>query len=299
MRFWNTLKNIVFRPDFFASATFTLKDGLKFYSLLLLLFIGLRILLALPNTVHLYQAVLSEQWQEQKNIIDDLYPDELKLTLKEGIVTTNVAQPYPLSLPEPWRSPKNNTPDNLLVINTDKPIETGDFESQNTIFILGRDGFGYHDPNKGEFRIYDFVAQGWKGNMELDKTTYSGFVTKTSTILQKLILVGCFVLPFILYSALWILYLIYLFFGALIVWGGAKLHGHTINYGQAYTAGLFLLPIPFLYEFLSSYGHGIAGNIPFAFSLILLLMTLINFKKSTPPEVAISSETPPPTSSPV
>jgi hypothetical protein len=127
MRFWNTLKNIVFRPDFFASATFTLKDGLKFYSLLLLLFIGLRILLALPNTVHLYQTVLSEQWQEQKNIIDDLYPDELKLTLKEGIVTTNVAQPYPLSLPEPWRSPKNNTPDNLLVINTDKPIETGDF----------------------------------------------------------------------------------------------------------------------------------------------------------------------------
>lgn len=296
MDFLDKIKHTIYRPDFFGRSAHEAKGGLRFYSLLLLLFVGTRVLLAVPTTIHFYQSVLSGEWRQQETILTDLYPDGLTLSIKEGTVSTNVNEPYSIIFPEAWRSPKEVMPENLLIIDTTKPIETGDFVARNTFLILGKNGFGYHDPNKGEFRIYDFRDKEWRGALDINKGTYDHFVTTASTVLRRFLFVGGFVLPFFLYAFLWVAYLAYLVFGALVVWLGAKLRGHHIGYGQAYVAGLYLLPIPFLYEFFSSYGHGASFNIPFAFTLILFIMTLMNFPKIIPgpaPTTPVTPETKP------
>lgn len=285
MNLWNKLKAAVYRPEFFGAHVFETKKGLRFYSLLLLLFIGIKVLFALPATVQFYQTILSDAWKEQESIVTSIFPAELVLSVKDGKVSTNVSEPYAIAVPEEWRTADGSAPKNLLVINTKKSIETDDFSQENTLLILGESGFGYHDPNKGEFRIYDLNRKDWEENIRLDKESFASFVGTTSHIVRWVLMVGCFALPFMVYVILWVSYLVYLVFGALVVWAGAKWRGHQITYGDAYVAAMYLFPIPFLYEFLSSYGHGLAGNMLFAFSLILFIMTIINFRKVSAPVV--------------
>ncbi len=277
---WQKIQHIIFRPEFFSARVFETKKGLRFYSLLLLFFITLKVFLALPATVHFYQVVLSNAWKEQEAIVANLFPDELVLSVNNGKISSNMSEPYAIAVPEAWKN--NTTPKNFLVIDTKKSIETDDFSQEDTLMILGESGFGFHDPNRGEFRIYDLHGKDFGGNTHLDKETFASFVGTTSQIVRWILLVGCFALPFIVYAILWVSYLVYLIFGAVVVWAGATWRGHQITYGDAYVAGMYLFPIPFLYEFLSSYGHGLAGNIPFAFSLILFVMTAVNFRKKSP-----------------
>ncbi|MBP9728322.1 MAG: DUF1189 family protein [Candidatus Moranbacteria bacterium] len=279
---WQKIQHRVYRPEFFGAHVFEAKKGLRFYSLLLLFFIALKVFLALPGTVHFYQTILSDAWGKQEAIVTALFPDELVLSVKDGKVATNVSEPYVIAVPPEWRTPDDTAPVNLLVINTQKSIERSDSATADTLMILGESSFGFHDPKKGEFRIYDLDGKDWKEDIRLDKEEFALFIARASAIVRWLLIVGCIALPFIVYGVLWVSYLLYLVFGALIVLAGAKWRGHQISYGDAYVAGMYLFPIPFLYEFLSSYGRGLAGNIPFAFSVILFVMTLINFQKTAP-----------------
>ena len=271
--------HMVYRPDFFANRSYSVKSGLKFYSLLLLFFIGLKVLLALPATVEFYQTILSDAWEKQQSIIANIFPDELKLSIHNGVVSTNVSEPYAIPVPEEWSDARYGLPKNLLVIDTTKPIDTGDFSEADTLIILGESSLGFHNQERGEFRIFSLRDASDDGSVVVDQQQYATFVAKISTALRSTLIIGSILLPFILYALLWPAYLVYLVFGAVIVWLGAKWRGHQITYREAYIAGLFLMPIPFLYEFLSSYGHRLAGNIPFAFTLILFVMTLTNFRK--------------------
>jgi hypothetical protein len=292
MNLWVRIKLVVYRPDFFAHHSYRVGSGLKFYSLLLLFFIGLRVLLALPATVQFYQTILSDAWEIQAAIVTNLFPEELNLVVNDGIVSTNVAEPYVIPVPQEWGPAQNGMPKNLIVINTLSAIETDDFTRADTLVIVGRDGIGFHNANKGEFRIYDLSGSNGNWSAQINRQTYAEFVATTSDIMRWTLIIGGIALPFILYAVLWVSYLVYLVFGALIVWAGAKWRGHQITYGDAYVAGMFLLPIPFLYEFLSSYGQGLAGNILFAFTLILFLMTLINFRSINPEVSSLKAAAP-------
>lgn len=276
---WGKACRTAYRPDFFASRSYSVKSGLKFYSLLLLFFIGLKVLFALPGTVQFYQTVLSDAWGKQQSIIASIFPDELKLSINNGIVSTNVSEPYAIPVPEQWSDARYGLPKNLLVIDTTKPIDTSDFSEADTLIILGESSLGFHNEERGEFRIFSLRDTSDDGSFSIDQQQYTTIVTKVSAGLRSVLIIGGILLPFVLYALLWPAYLVYLIFGAIIVWLGAKWRGHQITYREAYIAGMFLMPIPFLYEFLSSYGHGLAGNIPFAFTLILFVMTLVNFRK--------------------
>jgi len=279
---WQKIQRTVYRPEFFGARVFEAKKGLRFYSFLLLFFIALKVLFALPAMVHFYQAILSDAWQEQQAVITNLFPDELVLTVKDGIFSTNVNEPYAIAVPQEWRTADEATPRNFLVINTKKPIEIQDFVQAETVIIISETSFGFRNPQSNELRIFDFDKKDWIEPASLDKNQFAEFVSYTANIIWWILVIGCIALPFIVYLVLWVSYLVYLVFGALIVWGGAKWRGHQITYGDAYVAGMYLLPIPFAYEFLSSYGQGLAGNIIFAFSILLFVMTLVNFRKVAP-----------------
>ncbi len=292
MEYLTRLKQLIVRPEFFTTHQFLFRSGVKFYAMLLLIFIAAKVVLALPAVVTFFQTVFSEEWHKQQSIITELYPAELVLTVNDGVISTNVSEPYAIALPGEWQEQNyQETAKNLIVIDTTKPIDTGDFAAKDTILILSKYGFGYHDPAKGEFRIYDLRDKNWHENFTLTQSIFSEFVTKVGSMIKWLLFAGCAILPFFLYALFFVLYLIYLLFGAMIVWLGAKLRGHQLTYGQAYSAGFYLLPVPFLYEFISSFVFTEPNSgIPFAFTLILLVMTLVNFPKK-PATPAIASET--------
>lgn len=296
MEYLTRLKQFIIRPQFFTTNEWRFQSGLKFYATILFIFIAAKVILALPAGITFFQTVLSDEWQKQQSIITKLYPAGLVITVKDGEISTNVSEPYAITLPSEWREQNSQgAVENFVVIDTTKPIDTGDFAAKDTILILGKYGFGYHDPSKGEFRIYDLRDQDWRQDVTLTSSDYTTFVSKVSTWLKWFLLAGCVMLPFLLYTLFFVLYLIYLLFGALVVWLGAKLRGHQLTYGQAYIAGFYLLPIPFLYEFVTSFLFTTPNSgIPFAFTLILLIMTLINFPKKvvapiTTPEAIVEA----------
>jgi hypothetical protein len=86
-----------------------------------------------------------------------------------------------------------------------------------------------------------------------------------------------YALPVFVYFGLWIGYLAYSLLGALVVMIAAHVNGHTLRYGRAYLATLYLLPVPFASSFLMSFGN---SHIPFVTTLSLFVMALVNFPKA-------------------
>lgn len=284
MNYWYKVKNIIYRPDFFINRSFEIKKALSFYSVLLAVFVALKILVTLPSTAHFYQTVFSDAWQKEVTTLTRLYPEELQITFKDGIISTNVSEPYAIAFPEEWRQEDESLPKNLIVIDTTKSIETSSFQEKNTLFILGKNDFGYNNASKGEFRMYNFDKQKWKEDARLNKKDYDTFITKGSALFRFVLLSMVLILPIFLYVILWIGYALYLLFGAIVVSIVAKIRGHQWSYEEAYMASIYLLPVPFFYDFLSSLSHGSSSTIPFVFTFILFFMALINLPKITPKE---------------
>ncbi len=298
MRLWQKIKNTVYRPDFFGSHSFELSRGLHFYSFLIILYVVIQGVFMLPAAVRFYQGLGSNEAQQVWSTIRNLYPEELVLTFQNGTLSTNVMVPYAIAFPDEWRTTRDNQsnsvkiPKNLVVIDTTKPVTPDDFATLDTTVILGEKSVGYHDPNKGAFRIIDYRSQGDQGSFVVTRAAYTGFLDKIASVLRVVLLIGFCFLPFFLYAAFWVFHLIYLLFGALVVWLGAALRGHHMTYGRAYVAGLYLLPLPLLYSLLSSI-IGAQSGIPFTFSLILFGIAFLNFPKVTP--VVLAPITPAPT----
>lgn len=293
MNLLEKMKSYIYRPAFFAERPFRFRPALRFYAILVLVFVGLQILVTLPGTVQFFRTVFSENWQKQRAIVQSIFPAELVLTVTDGAVSTNVAEPYALPVPTAWQSPRSDMPENLVVINTKKPIETGDFSKENTAFIISEHGFGYHDFKKGEFRIYDTRDTQWRETFSADKTGYDALIAKVFHYLRIALIIGVVILPFLLYGMFFVGLLIYLIFGALLVFLAAKIKNWPLSYGQAYVAAIYLLPVPLLYDvFLTAMPRWYHGA-PFAFSFLLFIMALLQFPKGTSLSVPIvASATP-------
>ncbi len=290
MSAWEKIQRLVYRPDFFAQRNFKLKSGLRFYALLILIFVGLHILFAMPGTVRFFHTLFSGTWEEQVRIVKTVFPEELNITVTKGAVSTNQTEPYALPLPLEWRSTEADMPENLLVINTTKSIETSDFAKYDTAIIVSEYGFGFRNLEKGEFRIYDTREHGWNDTFSIDKSGYDAFITKAAHALRIALVVLIALLPFFLYGLFFVGILVYLLFGALVVWLAAKVRNWPLRYGEAYVAAMYLLPIPLLYNISFDILPGNYHGLPFAFSFILFLMALINFPKITPavPEATVT-----------
>lgn len=281
MNILQSIQHLIERPSFFTSLDFTRGRTLRFYSFLILIFTAVSVVVSLPGAVRFVSTVASQEWQDQTEIIIGLYPDGLEVRAVDGIISTNAEEPLSIVFPESWRTQgQADMPENLLVIDTTKSIALEDFATKNTSFILGRNALGAWDQNEGKVSIYDLKNQGNKESFLLTKEGYTRFVASVSSVLQKVFLVGTFLSPIFIFMAYWIGYLGYLLFGAGVVWFVARQRGYALGYKNAYTAGMYLLPVPLVYDFfvtiLSDFPH---VRIPFLFTVFLAIMTLRNFPK--------------------
>lgn len=280
MFMWKKIQTVFYRPEFFAHRQFlTEKKSLRFYAVLILAFLGFQILFSMPGIARFFHEVLSEEWQRQTNIVQRIFPEQLTVTVSDGVLSTNQSRPTVISIPIEWRSTAADMPENLIVLDTAKAIETADFARHDTLIILGKDSFGIHNPQKNEFRIINTRDHDWNESFTITKEGYDAFIAKTSRALRTFLIVITILLPLFLYVLFFVGILIYLLFGAGVVWIAAKVRNWPLSYTEAYVAAIYLLPIPLAYNLLFDILPGNQHPLPFTFSILLFLVALLHFPK--------------------
>jgi hypothetical protein len=295
MGFFKTLKSSVYDPAFYRSVR-ERKTSSAFGYFALLMLVASLISSAKPVADiagFIFQP--SEKKDVIRNEILSLYPDELSIRFENGTVSTNVAEPFAIPLPYTLEKETDNQqeyPKNLLVIDTTKPISASDFETFDTIAILGRDSIGFHDPEERKTEIQDFGGVSGEP-FTLDKDRFVSFVGIAERFAKGFGVALLFLLPIVVFTAKLAGFLLYLLFGALVIWIVAKARGVDWEYGDSYKAGLHLMTLPILYGILSSPPFVPALHIPFLFTAILAISAAINLARLPAPQKPAIPETDP------
>lgn len=215
------------------------------------------------------------------------FPEELELRVKDGTVTSNVPEPYVIPLPKEWSGNERGRGDReieiLAVIDTTKPIDTADFEAYQTAVIIGRDEIGFASPDDRKVQIHRI--DDWDVDVVATRDSFRAVVDRSFQALRGVGAVLLVLSPLFIFSGLFIGSLIYLLFGALIIWLAARLHQVPLTYGESYRYGLHLMTLPVL---LSCLLTGLF-KIPFVFTFVLFATAYWNLKP------AIAAGTPGPT----
>lgn len=274
---FDSLKALFYRPEFFRKQEFHSGEALRFYTFTILVFSLATVVLLIPGVLMLYQDVTSGTWAKQQSIINNIYPEGLVVNIREGEVSTNSQGAVFFPVPAEWQG-RDISADNLLVINTEKPIQTTDFAEANTLAILGKNEIGFRDPEKSEIRIMSLRGDAREPlTFTLTDQVFTTFVDQAFRVIQAVIAIGFLLSPLFIFIGLWMGYLVYSLLGALLVWIAASIRGHKLSYDRAYLSALYLLPIPFLASFVLTLS-GI-HRFPLLFSLVLFFAAFINFQK--------------------
>jgi hypothetical protein len=290
MSFVQTITQSVYGPDFYREKLASgIKGGWKYFFLLILC---LAVAYTVIGGILAWKAyTTAEKSGELKSQILAFYPKELAITFQNGEISTNVEEPYIVPMPSGPEDENTrdgaHSPKNLLVIDTGNPIDSADFDTYDTAVIIGKTDIGYRDTEKGKIEIQNLGALK-DLTYVLDQESLGKLLDIGLRFLKVLIVALLVLMPFIIFAGMAARYLVYLLFGALVIWGIAALRNVKIGYGQAYRLGLFLITLPIAYNLLIS-DWGIPGlSMPFAFTLILAVVAWLNL----PPKAAPVSSSP-------
>jgi hypothetical protein len=213
------------------------------------------------------------------------YPDELVLTAEKGFITTNVSEPYFLPIPAIIREEVGSQMqfDHAVVIDTKNPFSLAQLAKYRSMVWIGNDFLAYYDdPNSSNVTTkyldpkMSFVLNEDKVKFGLESIEpYFKFVAPA--------LVLIFLLGYLLMFGA---YLLYLLIGALFILLVAKFLKVSMDYGQAYRVGLHAMTAPILLNgMLITLGMSIS-EIPFLFSVLMLVVVYMNFKVPVPQEIS-------------
>lgn len=213
-----------------------------------------------------------------------LFPDEMRIEIRNGEVSTNVEQPFFIPIPPELEA--EGQPSNMIVINTEEPFSTGRFDELNTLSLLTKTEFAWRD-NDNRIRIQPIeIAAG-----VLDKPTINGWAEGLERALRwsaPLLAAGAVLFMFILISVVLSVQLLYLFLGAVFVMFIGRLRGMRLSYKKSYQIGIHAISLGVLFSALMWLG---APQNPFIFTGLLVLTVWLNLVPPTPvPEAPASEE---------
>ncbi len=192
--------------------------------------------------------VFAQGFESQTNtLIERIFPEDLEIKINKGMVTTNVVEPYYITVsPDTFKGTfledKNRTSDykrRLLAIDTKGRAE--EFERYQAAALLTERSVVYYNDNNiriQPLRESDNIVVNKKGVLD----GFHNMVQKAR--LGTILRVGVFVLPVLLllmmYAGQWILLLWY----ALLVWFIIKIYFPALGYGRSikYTAAVSFIP---------------------------------------------------------
>lgn len=193
---------------------------------------------------------------EQLNILDGWYPDDLVVTISGGILTTNQNNPVILDVPPEWET--NDHPDwsHFIVIDTEGSID--EFAQADT-FVLFTSTAAVARDDDGTLRVFQFAEMDGEEPLTIDNDLVTGGIDSVRAITPSLpwimaLLVALFLLalPWIVGGALWLGNLLFLLWASLVVWACSASMGRGLRYGALYKIGAFGVTSSMLLGFVGS-----------------------------------------------
>ncbi|OGZ18518.1 MAG: hypothetical protein A2494_01810 [Candidatus Lloydbacteria bacterium RIFOXYC12_FULL_46_25] len=268
------IKESVYSPEYYRQLlSRPFSYSWKYYSALAML---LAVFLTIVSSVPLVP-IVNRATHEFPQKFFAYYPDELELHVQNGVVTTNVAEPYFLPLPEMLKSEiadENVAVDHLVVIDTKTPISLEAFRAYGAIMWIGSTAIASYDDQKG-ITIKPMTKD---ANFVVSETVLRSIESRMSPYYVFISPVMVLAIFFGLMIALGINF-IYLVFGAVfIMLFGRFALKQKWGYGTSYRIGLHAITLSLLADALFSVVGVNIVSIPFLQTALILAVVYVNYK---------------------
>jgi hypothetical protein len=273
--FFLTIGRSVYGPKWYREAIDrSLGKAFKYFFGVVVLSTILTVILFILTAMPFFGSIRSSIDAVHQQVID-VFPDALVVNFSEEGLHTNMPDPYPVPMPAEWdvffqnERHEGSVPKNLVVFDTSKSIERADFDREETLIIVSKTELGIYNPDQGKTEIRSFVGALKQGS--IDKTGYSVLVDDVWSWLGRAVPLFALLLIPLFIIAVFVGNVIYMVFGALVVWLGAVLVGKRLAYAQAYKAGLYLLTLPILFTTFFP-------SVPYLTTGMLFVLAVLNFR---------------------
>ena len=270
MKIFKDIKNSVYSPQFYSHKK--TESGSKAFWY----FIKLSLIISLCGTllmsIVLIPALMFGLSQENITKIASYYPQDLEVVIKQGIASTNVAEPYAIAIPSTF-VPKNtpgttHIPKNIIVINTKATFDMTSFEAADAFAFLTKDSLIVRDDQKGKVTIQSLKEM---PDVQLNKAKITGWISMVPTLLKVIIpslvvmiYVGLFLL--IVISKLFLISI-----AAILLFVAGKITKSQVTYSQWFKLGLYAVT-PLIVIEIIALGFGI--DLAWYVSMLVLLATV-------------------------
>jgi len=213
----------------------------------------------------------------------EFYPDNLVITIDDGVASSNVEEPYRLGWPEGFETPPQfRDVGNFIVVDTRNTFELERFRGEDTMFLLSKDAIAYRTDGGVDIQILDRVP-----DATVDKSLVQSLVRNAESLPQ---IAAPFIVFLLFFGALLVLLsnLVYLLFGALLIWGFSYIRKTPLGYKKSYQVGIHAMTLGILLSSLAFIFYPPAG-FPFGFTLLLLVVAWVNLE---PERASVQGEAP-------
>lgn len=282
---FNAIQNSVYNPQFYRELeSKPLRYSLKYYSAFaVLVAIILTIVSSVPLVVNISTAVSGFP---QKFF--EYYPDDLEVTVTNGVLSTNVDEPYVLPVPSEFTDiARENDISEFVVFDTKEPFSIEQFNASHALVWVGARQFAYRDKNSA-VRIQGFEPN---SNVTINETKLrkaesyiSPYYHFVGPVLVVLIFMGLlFALGF---------NFLYLFLGALFIHLLLRVMKQKMSYGRCYQIGLHALTLPVLIHVLLAVSPFAFSGLPLTATIVMLVVVYFNFREMqhATPQTVMSSD---------
>ncbi len=271
--YWKSLTNPSYYKDIKeAKLSFSIKY-LFFLFLIVSFIVGLGISLRILGFISQSPKFVGDT----KNFVIETYPDELKLTLKENKITTNVKEPYFIDLKEDKKTSIQPF-DHLITINTKGKAE--DIKEYDSLFLITADNLIVSEGSpSASYRVVPLNEALSKipNGISMDKTLFTSVLESFTPYLIKFlprIIVAISLLVLILYPFLrgtfgFIFQVIFLLPISLLLFILVKILKKNLSFAKTYQMSLHGATIPVTLSFIFTF--------PSLYPLITIVSWLVFF----------------------
>lgn len=278
MNFLKKIKNSIYNPAFYKGLTDApLSASFKYFFGLIAV---LSVILAFVFGVEVSPMFTLENLKK----IVDLYPAELAIQIKGGVVSTNVTEPYIVKTFAPQKQVASKT--NLVVIDTKQDFSVERFKAYDTSVLIGKN-FVVSSQREGKFEFNDLSKM---PDFSLNHARILGWANKISSH-HTLISFGVFCFFFLAFMGFFSVNLLWLLLIALIVFMFMKIRKTIVTFRTAYKISIQAITLTLLLITVFILA-GYSAPFNFFWSMVTFIIIIINLKDfhtSVPdvPEVVI------------
>lgn len=271
-----TLKNSVYNPSFYQSATKEpIRTIISYYSKATLILTAAMTLVL--GVILIPQGIVFVK-ERAPSLINTYYPTGLIVHIEKGLATANVPMPYIIPVKQMTGvAPVVDAVQNMIVIDTTRDFEKKTFDNYKTYALLTRTEI-VTQSDKGQITIQDLRGA---PTTTISQEVLLSWVKKISNSLLVIVFLGV-IITFIIIAFGYLIYLIPLLLFAFVPFVIAWLKKTPISYIEAYKISLYaIIPALVLKTLINL--MGVFFMPPYFTLLVFMLIIAVNMREEEAP----------------